>query len=255
MRTRDARVVYLVLESATALLQATVWTTAAVYFISEAHLGPLQLVLLGTVMEVSILVFEIPTGIVADAVSRRRSVLLGTTLMGAALVLTGALPSFPALLGAQALWGLGYIFTSGATEAWSPARSATRRSARCSCAPPSTPAWPRRSASACRSGWPASSSGSRWWPPARSSWCWPAGWPWPCRRPAFGPSRESSGRPGATWPGPQATAWPRPAATGCCWPCWWSRCSPGCPPKASTGCGSCTCSARSGCPPSASSAR
>jgi MFS transporter, DHA3 family, tetracycline resistance protein len=118
MRTRDAQVVYLVLESATALLQATVWTTAAVYFISDAHLGPLQLVLLGTVMEASILVFEIPTGIVADAVSRRRSVLLGTTLMGAALVLTGALRSFPALLGAQALWGLGYTFTSGATEAW-----------------------------------------------------------------------------------------------------------------------------------------
>jgi MFS transporter, DHA3 family, tetracycline resistance protein len=118
MRTRDARVVYLVLESATALLQATFWTTAAVYFISDAHLGPLQLVLLGTVMELSILVFEIPTGIVADAVSRRRSVLIGITLMGVALVLTGMLPSFPALLVAQALWGLGYTFTSGATEAW-----------------------------------------------------------------------------------------------------------------------------------------
>ena len=118
MRIRDARVVYLVLESASALLQATVWTTAAVYFISDAKLGPLQLVLLGTVMELSILVFEIPTGIVADAVSRRRSVLLGTTLMGVALVLTGTLPSFPALLAAHALWGLGYTFTSGATEAW-----------------------------------------------------------------------------------------------------------------------------------------
>ena len=118
MRTRDARVVYLALESATALLQATVWTTAAVYFISDVHLDPLQLVLLGTVMELSILVFEIPTGVVADAVSRRRSVLIGTTLMGVALVLTGTLPSFLALLAAQALWGLGYTFTSGATEAW-----------------------------------------------------------------------------------------------------------------------------------------
>jgi MFS transporter, DHA3 family, tetracycline resistance protein len=118
MRTRDARVVYLVLESATALLQATVWTTAAIYFISDVHLGPLQLVLLGTIMEASILAFEIPTGILADAVSRRRSVQLGTTLMGVALVLTGMLPSFPALLGAQALWGLGYTFTSDATEAW-----------------------------------------------------------------------------------------------------------------------------------------
>lgn len=60
MRHRDAGVVYLVLEGVTALLQATTWTTAAIYFINAAHLGPLQLVLLGTVMEASIFVFEIP---------------------------------------------------------------------------------------------------------------------------------------------------------------------------------------------------
>jgi MFS transporter, DHA3 family, tetracycline resistance protein len=152
MRTCDARVVYLVLESASALLHSTVWTTAAIYFISDAHLGPLQLILLGTVMEASILVFEIPTGIVADAVSRRRSVLVGTTLMGIALVLTGGLSSFPALLGAQALWGLGYTFTSGATEAWVAGEVGDQAVGPLSCAPPSTPAWPRRSASACRSG-------------------------------------------------------------------------------------------------------
>jgi DHA3 family tetracycline resistance protein-like MFS transporter len=118
MRTRDARVVYLVLESATALLHATAWTTAAVYLINRAHLGPLQLVLLGTAMEASVLVFEIPTGVVADAVSRRRSVQVGVSLMGLAFVLTGAIPSFAALLASQALWGLGYTFTSGATQAW-----------------------------------------------------------------------------------------------------------------------------------------
>jgi MFS transporter, DHA3 family, tetracycline resistance protein len=90
MRNRDPRVVYLVLEGATGLLHTTVWTTAAIYFIGSAHLGALQLVLLGTVMEASIFVFEIPTGIVADAVSRRRSVLIGTVLMGIALAVTGA---------------------------------------------------------------------------------------------------------------------------------------------------------------------
>jgi DHA3 family tetracycline resistance protein-like MFS transporter len=118
MRTRDASVVYLVLEVVTALLHATAWTTAAVYLINTAHLGPLQLVLLGTVMEASVLVFELPTGVVADTVSRRRSVLIGVLLMGLAFVLTGAIPRFPALLASQALWGLGYTFTSGATQAW-----------------------------------------------------------------------------------------------------------------------------------------
>jgi MFS transporter, DHA3 family, tetracycline resistance protein len=118
MRTRDARVVYLALESVTALLQTTTWTTAAVYLINVAHLGALQLVLLGTIMEASIFVFEIPTGVVADTAGRRLSVIIGTVVMGAALVLTGAIPWFPALLASQALWGLGETFTSGATAAW-----------------------------------------------------------------------------------------------------------------------------------------
>ncbi len=34
------------------------------------------------------------------------------------LVLTGAVPRFPALVASQALWGLGETFTSGATQAW-----------------------------------------------------------------------------------------------------------------------------------------
>jgi DHA3 family tetracycline resistance protein-like MFS transporter len=118
MRTRDARVVYLALQSATALLHTTTWTTAAVYLINVAHLGALQLVLLGTIMEASIFVFEIPTGVLADTAGRRRSVIIGTLVMGSATVLTGSIPWFPALLASQALWGLGETFTSGATAAW-----------------------------------------------------------------------------------------------------------------------------------------
>jgi MFS family permease len=149
-------------------------------------------------MELSILVFEIPTGIVADAVSRRRSVLLGTTLMGVALVLTGVLPSFPALLGAQALWGLGYAFTSGATEAWVAGEVGDQ-----AVGPLFLRAAQYASPAAALGvglsvGWPTWSSGSRWWPPVCSNWCWPAGWPWPCQRRAFGPSRTSSGRPTAS---------------------------------------------------------
>jgi DHA3 family tetracycline resistance protein-like MFS transporter len=117
-RTRDAAVVYLVLRCVDELLLSVVWTSAAVYFITDAQLDPLQLVLLGTGMELAILVFETPTGVVADAVSRRRSVLIGTALMGISFLMTGAVASFPVILAAQALWGLGHTFTSGATEAW-----------------------------------------------------------------------------------------------------------------------------------------
>ena len=43
----------------------------SVYLILRLGLGPFQLVLLGTVLEGSYLLFETPTGVVADTISRR----------------------------------------------------------------------------------------------------------------------------------------------------------------------------------------
>ena len=63
-------------------------------------------------------VFEVPTGVVADVYSRRRSILIGMVLVGAGFVLEGAVPVFTFMLLAQLLWGLGYTFESGAVEAW-----------------------------------------------------------------------------------------------------------------------------------------
>jgi MFS family permease len=66
--------------------------------------------------------FEIPTGVVADTVGRRTSYLLGTlTLAGSTLLYllmwqTGA--PFAAWAVASVLLGLGFTFFSGATEAW-----------------------------------------------------------------------------------------------------------------------------------------
>ena len=78
----------------------------------------MQLVLVGTLLEVTCFLGEIPTGIVADLYSRRLSVLIGLVLIGTGIVLQGALPVFWAVLLAQIVWGIGYTFTSGATEAW-----------------------------------------------------------------------------------------------------------------------------------------
>lgn len=94
------------------------WTVAAVYFVLEVDLNPLQLVLLGTIMEVFVFLFEVPTGVVADTYGRRRSLILGWLLMGSTLIVTGLVPSFPVMLAAAALWGVGATFTSGAYEAW-----------------------------------------------------------------------------------------------------------------------------------------
>jgi MFS transporter, DHA3 family, tetracycline resistance protein len=93
-------------------------TIFAVYLIVDAELNALELVLLGTVLEATVLVFEVPTGVVADTVGRRVSVIIGVALSGVAFLLLGLVEWFPFIAATQALWGLGFTFMSGAEEAW-----------------------------------------------------------------------------------------------------------------------------------------
>ncbi len=95
-----------------------IWSAMIIYQVQVVGLTPLQLILIGTTMEVTIFLFEIPTGIVADIYSRRLSFIIGVFMMGAAYVMQGAIPLFEALLLANVIWGLGYTFTSGAYDAW-----------------------------------------------------------------------------------------------------------------------------------------
>jgi DHA3 family tetracycline resistance protein-like MFS transporter len=81
-------------------------------------MNPLQLVLVGTTLEVTAFLFEVPTGVVADTFSRRLSVILGMFFLGAGFVLTGMIPIFWMVLVCQVINGIGYTFLSGATEAW-----------------------------------------------------------------------------------------------------------------------------------------
>jgi MFS transporter, DHA3 family, tetracycline resistance protein len=67
-------------------------------------LDPLQLVLMGTILEVSYLLFEIPTGIVADAVSRKRSIVIGFVGTGIAFVTLGFADSFAVAALSQVLY-------------------------------------------------------------------------------------------------------------------------------------------------------
>jgi MFS transporter, DHA3 family, tetracycline resistance protein len=69
-------------------------------------------------MELTIFVFEVPTGVVADTYSRRLSLVIGWVVMGLGLVLAGLVEHTAAVLGGWAIWGLGYTFTSGAEQAW-----------------------------------------------------------------------------------------------------------------------------------------
>jgi MFS transporter, DHA3 family, tetracycline resistance protein len=101
-----------------ALGDTLVWTLAPVYFVTTVGMSPLQLVLVGTFMELTIFICEVPTGIVADVVSRKLSIVIGYLVMGAAIVFCGAVAQPWAMMVAWAIWGFGYTFTSGATDAW-----------------------------------------------------------------------------------------------------------------------------------------
>ena len=118
MHRLSARTTWYAYEAGASFLGMLAFTVTAVYYVTEVGMSPLQLVLVGTLMEISIFVFEVPTGIVADTYSRRLSIVIGTFVMGVAVILFGALGDVWPILAANALWGFGYTFTSGAFDAW-----------------------------------------------------------------------------------------------------------------------------------------
>jgi len=109
---------YWILAGGRGLCLSMISTASMVYQINRVGLNPLQLVLVGTTLELSVFLFEVPTGVVADVYSRRLSIIIGMFLIGLGFIVQGSLPVFTAVLAAQVLWGVGFTFTSGATQAW-----------------------------------------------------------------------------------------------------------------------------------------
>ena len=109
---------YLLFSAITAMCFSLVATVMVVYHIEIVHLNPLQLILVGTTLELACFIFEIPTGIVADVYSRKLSIVIGGVLTGVGFILEGSISSFVFVLVAQIVWGLGSTFISGSLEAW-----------------------------------------------------------------------------------------------------------------------------------------
>jgi MFS transporter, DHA3 family, tetracycline resistance protein len=114
----NARFVYLFIEFSASAFFSMMFVVTSLYEATVAGLTPVQLILVGTALEISAFVFEVPTGIVADVYSRKLSIIIGYMLMGVGFLVEGFFPSFLPILLAQVIWGLGYTFTSGATQAW-----------------------------------------------------------------------------------------------------------------------------------------
>lgn len=110
--------IYYAFTSSRAFCLQIVFTLNIIYYVSDAQLNPLELVLIGTIMELAVLLCEIPTGLVADLFGRKKSIIIGTIIIGCAHLLEGSIPSFTAIAIAAALWGMGWTFISGAETAW-----------------------------------------------------------------------------------------------------------------------------------------
>src|SRR5215213_1980833 len=104
-RKFDAYKLYLGLQFFTGLFFSMIFVVASLYEATVAGLSGLQLVLVGTTLEVAVLLFEVPTGIVADAYSRRASIIIGFFLMGIGFLVEGYFPIFGMILLTQVLWG------------------------------------------------------------------------------------------------------------------------------------------------------
>ncbi len=110
--------IYLIGAGAYGVYSRMIFTVIAVYYLTIVRVNPLQLVLIGTALEATEFVCEVPTGIVADTYSRRFAVIAGTFLFGFSYVLQGLMPLFAAILVLEAIRGLGNACISGAATAW-----------------------------------------------------------------------------------------------------------------------------------------
>ena len=99
MNRRAARV-WLGYQAGTWFAFQTSATATMVFLITELHLNPLELTLVGTALEITVTLCEIPTGVVADTVSRKLSIVIGLVLLGTGFLLY-AVPNYAVVLVAQ----------------------------------------------------------------------------------------------------------------------------------------------------------
>jgi DHA3 family tetracycline resistance protein-like MFS transporter len=115
---KNAATAYAIYCAGDGFLFRMIFTLYSFFVVLTLGFNPLQLVLLGTILEGTYLLCEIPTGVVADTISRRLSVVIGLVGSGIAFALLGFAHSFAIAAASQFLWGVFASFQSGADVAW-----------------------------------------------------------------------------------------------------------------------------------------
>jgi MFS family permease len=118
---RSIQRTYLFLMLGNTLAASFIWGINTI-FLLDAGLSNLEAFAANAFFTAGMVLFEVPTGIVADTVGRRASYLLGTLTLAATTLLYVLLWQMEAPFWqwavVSALLGLGFTFFSGAVEAW-----------------------------------------------------------------------------------------------------------------------------------------
>src|SRR3954470_14357102 len=115
---QNAATAYAIYSAGDGFLFRMIFTVYSVFVVLSLGFTPLQLVLLGTILEGTYLLCEVPTGVVADTVSRRLSIVIGLVGSGLAVLELGPAPLFLVAALERVMWGVFAWFQSGAAVAW-----------------------------------------------------------------------------------------------------------------------------------------
>lgn len=108
--------VYYALTFGGALFNGAIGPLLVLYLLSQ-RLTPVEIGILFSIRQITIMIFEYPTGLIADRFGRKRSLLVSYGLMAFLLPLWAVFVSFPHLILLSLLWGVAYTFQSGAKDA------------------------------------------------------------------------------------------------------------------------------------------
>ena len=104
------------------LASSVIWGINTLFLLRVAHLGLFQVLLVNTTFTVGQIIFEVPTGVVADTIGRKLALVLGmSTILVSTLLYVGAAQfhwGIGVFMAASVFLGLGFTFQVGTVDAW-----------------------------------------------------------------------------------------------------------------------------------------
>lgn len=120
--SRNVVAAYLVVYTLFTLASALIWAINTIFLIRLGGLSLFEVMIVNAIFTVGQMAFEIPTGVVADTIGRRASLLLCMITLMVSTLLYVLTPEWGlgiwGFIAASVILGLGFTFQTGALDAW-----------------------------------------------------------------------------------------------------------------------------------------